>query len=380
MAKRALLQFGISRKTGCVVDITMVKRGLACDCVCPDCGAPLLARKAQINIHHFSHYINGMTESPCKGSLESSLHRAARQLIAGWKSITTPGLNVSEGGFSQALPGRTLQITQSELPDDGESRNFRSKGSAHPDVILHSFDDHLWCEVKVTHGVDEDKRAKLMSYGMPTLEFDLSCIHKYETWTLATLDLTLRTDASIKRWVFNPEEEKVREKFRKLRQELDAAYHRTRTAGPSETARLATPLPFSDSSRDVSLVGDDPWACLNLQDCGELVFDQSLGLVPKNPHKRFAFISRSYSSPKSYQLNRTKAFLRVHPHWDSTCIVTFAASDAQRRINEYMAALSNYAMTVKLTLSHNGTPESIQVHGHHCYTLLDAFFTRLKSD
>lgn len=39
------LDFALSRTTGRMVDITMVERGLACDCICPSCGATLQARK-----------------------------------------------------------------------------------------------------------------------------------------------------------------------------------------------------------------------------------------------------------------------------------------------------------------------------------------------
>jgi hypothetical protein len=33
------LDFALSRKTGRMVDVRMDERGLACGCVCPNCGA-----------------------------------------------------------------------------------------------------------------------------------------------------------------------------------------------------------------------------------------------------------------------------------------------------------------------------------------------------
>lgn len=37
------------------VYIDSVERGLACDCQCPICGEPLIARKGEVNTPHFSH-------------------------------------------------------------------------------------------------------------------------------------------------------------------------------------------------------------------------------------------------------------------------------------------------------------------------------------
>lgn len=64
------LDFALSRKTGRMVDVTMVARGLACDCVCAHCGALLQAKKGRKNRHHFAHYVAGRATGLCGGGRE----------------------------------------------------------------------------------------------------------------------------------------------------------------------------------------------------------------------------------------------------------------------------------------------------------------------
>lgn len=53
MDPQAYSGYGI--KDGNLVHISDVPRGLACACVCVDCGKPLLARKGNKRREHFAH-------------------------------------------------------------------------------------------------------------------------------------------------------------------------------------------------------------------------------------------------------------------------------------------------------------------------------------
>ena len=66
------LPFGL--KNGQIVEINEVEKGLACNCICPSCGSPLIARKGQKKIHHFAHY-----KADCKAALETAIHLAAKK-------------------------------------------------------------------------------------------------------------------------------------------------------------------------------------------------------------------------------------------------------------------------------------------------------------
>ena len=62
---------------GKIVHISEVKPGLECNCICCNCGAQLIARKGEINEHHFAHH----KSEDCKKSLETSIHKAAKQYL-----------------------------------------------------------------------------------------------------------------------------------------------------------------------------------------------------------------------------------------------------------------------------------------------------------
>lgn len=57
--------------------ISEVRRGLACDCKCLDCGHVLLARHGEVNEHCFAHHAHGEHDF----AWESHLHQYAKQLI-----------------------------------------------------------------------------------------------------------------------------------------------------------------------------------------------------------------------------------------------------------------------------------------------------------
>ena len=52
----AKMIFAKQKDTGKIVGIDEVEKGLACNCVCPNCGAVLEARKGKIRVHHFKHH------------------------------------------------------------------------------------------------------------------------------------------------------------------------------------------------------------------------------------------------------------------------------------------------------------------------------------
>jgi len=54
-----------------------VSSGLACDCVCPHCQTPLIAKKGKRNRHHFAHH----KKVDCEGSAETILHILGKQIL-----------------------------------------------------------------------------------------------------------------------------------------------------------------------------------------------------------------------------------------------------------------------------------------------------------
>ena len=367
------LDFALSRTTGRMVDITMVERGLACDCICPSCGATLQARKGRKNRHHFSHYVAGSAAATCEGGRESALHAAARYIIAAWRQIELPALIVRDGGLQDSLPGRTFDVVHTELPDEQSRSTFRGAGAVRPDVVLYNGQgEQVWCEVRVTHAVDDLKQARLQGYGVSTLEFDLSGRYRLGGWTLASLELALKADDAIRRWVFHVDQARLAQQLRERR--LAADEHRRNQLDLQNAKQPHDPVNSPLHGEDEEREG------LNLQDCGELIPHPAMGLIPKDPSKRLAFVERSYPAPRCYRLARAIAFLRHHPHGDSTCLVTFGSMGSGSRTSEYDALLSEFACSAGLSCSYFGIPESRQVRGIRCRELLDAFLTGLQAE
>lgn len=61
----ALVPFGIDKSTGHITEVANVPRGAACGCVCPSCGAELLARQGTEKEWHFAHNFRS-TDKPAE--------------------------------------------------------------------------------------------------------------------------------------------------------------------------------------------------------------------------------------------------------------------------------------------------------------------------
>ena len=74
------LPVGIDKDTGSLLRIDEVRRGLGCNCLCPGCETPLVARKGELKAHHFAHHT-----PPPESTLscaESALHKWAKNIVA----------------------------------------------------------------------------------------------------------------------------------------------------------------------------------------------------------------------------------------------------------------------------------------------------------
>ena len=69
-----------------------VERGLACGCVCPACGEPLVANHGtEIKQPYFSHE----SGRSCEAAYQTALHLLAKEVLATEKKIMLPPLSVS---------------------------------------------------------------------------------------------------------------------------------------------------------------------------------------------------------------------------------------------------------------------------------------------
>ena len=170
--------FGL--KSGRMVRVEEVPKGLSCGCVCPACGYALVA-KAKDSRHrrpHFAHY----RDADCRTGFETTVHKAAKQLIAdrlhlclpGWDGdldMPNPPILPDDAGFIHQ--GRPVDYPPVRVPLVSVDLE-RSKGDYTPDVSAHDAQGELLIEVRVSHAVDERKRRRVQSEGIRMLEIDLS--------------------------------------------------------------------------------------------------------------------------------------------------------------------------------------------------------------
>jgi hypothetical protein len=234
------LPFGVAAN-GRLVAVDTVLRGLACNCTCPQCGRPLVARQGDQLAHHFAHG----SGAACQGAYESMVHRLAKQVIADEAELRVPALIATHMGATETvIPSRRLQVMDVRL--EVWQQGFR------PDVIAHFGDRELAIEIYYTHRCPPAKVALIRARGLPTFEIDLSAID-------ATADdfhhqVTMR---ATRRWLFNPRQE---EADADLTARISAAAERRRLA--DEERRLDA----LHAEQRARLIRDGklPWSVLDL--------------------------------------------------------------------------------------------------------------------
>ena len=72
--------FGIDAG-GFLRDAYEVPNGLGCGCVCPVCGARLVARQGEIVAWHFAHIYDRIGSETDDGCGETTVHKVAKQVL-----------------------------------------------------------------------------------------------------------------------------------------------------------------------------------------------------------------------------------------------------------------------------------------------------------
>ena len=179
MSERMLhgLDFGLDN-TGRMRGVREVEQGLACNCVCPGCGRPLVAKKGPVRVHHFAH----QGES-CTTGAETALHRMAKQIVADKRRLVEPGRDTP------------TVFRDAALPDEMYWPGRR------PDVVLLTESMTLHVEVTVTHRCGPEKLDEIVRKGIPTIELDLSTAYRRKRlgWTIEQLTDRLVHDPAIRR-------------------------------------------------------------------------------------------------------------------------------------------------------------------------------------
>lgn len=210
----AKLTYGI--KEGKLYHIDEVEQGLKCDCICPNCKEKLVARKGDINEHHFAH---SAKECDITVAQETALHIMAKEILAEYKIIKLPKFTLhSKTGFFNKVEYKNIngKIDKSKFICDYENGEEyilqfdnvyveKSEKDIIPDLICESNGNKFFIEIAITNFIREAKYNKIKNHKIPTIEIDLSQYKdKVETLTKRRLGDILIDDIELKHWIYNP--------------------------------------------------------------------------------------------------------------------------------------------------------------------------------
>lgn len=163
------LLFGL--KDEALIHVSQVENGLNCSCICPSCGAPLVAKnKGRQKIHHFAH----ASHTSCTTAVESVLHIFAKEIILEHKTLFIPHYKATlKYKFEESIIltiNKTLSFDNVEI-----EKTFHSElGPIIVDAVGYIKDKILLVEFAKTHFVDENKLDKIKKIGHPCIEIDLA--------------------------------------------------------------------------------------------------------------------------------------------------------------------------------------------------------------
>ncbi len=159
-------------KAGKLVSINEVEQGLACDCVCPGCGAILIARKGSQRAHHFAHH----NASECAYGPESALHFRAKNVFQTESHLLLPLLVIPcEEAINHPNYLDLFDVIESEIIELTEVEIEKHLGSFKPDIsAVTTYGEPIDIEIHVSHKVDLEKHRKVQSTDRLMVEIDLS--------------------------------------------------------------------------------------------------------------------------------------------------------------------------------------------------------------
>ncbi len=183
--KKPRLTFALN-SLGRMVSILDVKSGLQCDCHCPKCHMPLIAKKGEDRQYHFAH----QNSEECHGAYMSALHKLAEQIIEDEKAVMVPSYDM--------IPSERLSFVNVEV----EQRNDRS--DMQPDLVGITENGERWLiEIRNTSEVKYSKKLKIKESGITCLEID---VRKQELENLRNFLLNSSAD---REWINNPNYEHI---------------------------------------------------------------------------------------------------------------------------------------------------------------------------
>lgn len=200
-----------------LLSIEEVPRGLACECACPACGAPLVAKKGARQAHHFAHYRG----AACADALETCLHLKAKEIFGRVRRVAVPAV---------FLHRQTTPIFEAQLLRFERVYLEQHLGRVVPDIILETGSKkRLLVEIVVSHPSGSEKVRWLKKQGLSAIEIDALAIYRQLAkdrgqFQAAAFEQELVQGLEHKRWLFNDKQQRIEYKLRKQAAERPAKH------------------------------------------------------------------------------------------------------------------------------------------------------------
>lgn len=205
----AKLTYGLYPSTKRLIHIEDAENGLACGCVCPECGDKLEAvNNGQKRAHHFRHS-NG---ADCPKARMTALHMLAQQVFAEHREICLPDYEIALGKIKRPGEKHFENVILEKAKVLGDK-------SLRPDCIATNKNQDLWVEFRVTHEVDDQKSASIKKHNIYCAEVDLRSLLDAD-YTQETIYHFLVNRKDCRSWISCPVwDEERKEALKKIKQE-----------------------------------------------------------------------------------------------------------------------------------------------------------------
>ena len=211
-----------------ISEIKPEENGDDCNCVCPNCKAPLRARRGKSkHAPHFAHAYQ--TKCDHSAALESGLHKLAKRIIEKNHSILIPGVNENDScwfGYninkskSESLARTSIGDIRPDAVIEINGGPYviePSIGDTRPDAVTETKERPcVIVEVKVTHPVDGTKIKKLEALGFPAFEIDLGDLSKSSLENLEAIENAILRDEHRRKLLCHPIDERAIKYAREL--------------------------------------------------------------------------------------------------------------------------------------------------------------------
>ena len=225
-----ILKYGLKQGTTELlhIDNPAVINGTKCECICPYCQAPLVARKEgkggryRQNIHHFAH---AMGYEPCGKGGTSALHILAQKVIDEEKKVMLPAYD------KKFVKKAARLITFDEVALEKTCKDEISR--RRPDCVGKVLSEgiEIWVEIYCTNPINKERRDDIIRQQQYCIEIDFSDLLGTD-YTKESIRERLLNSFDDRKWICHPvwdKEEAEKAELRRL-EELEREEAKKRPA------------------------------------------------------------------------------------------------------------------------------------------------------